>query len=41
MGELDWIMIMIMITAIWIGWPLYRISDCLRELRDMAKANRP
>ena len=40
MNDVDWAMIIIMITAIWIGWPLYRIADSLRELRDLAKGGR-
>ncbi|WP_283159251.1 hypothetical protein [Sphingobium yanoikuyae] len=40
MGEADWVMLVLLITCIWIGWPLYRIADFLRELRDMAKESR-
>jgi hypothetical protein len=32
--------LLVIITTIWIGWPLYRISDHLRALRELAEGKR-
>ncbi len=33
--------IALLIAAIWIGWPLHRISDNLTALRKIAEGKRP
>lgn len=40
MSNEDATMLFILIVTIWVGWPLHRISDHLRELLDLAKKGR-
>lgn len=36
----DSVFVLAIVTAIWNGWPLYRISDHLGALRKIAERNR-